>query len=646
MFSMRTLVFTLLLSIISGNSLAEKNSSPVTVPPAGDAGAKGQSQKEATQKKLPGNAVNRNQSVTFQSLKQMDELISLGVPALALNLLEHEQKQRPEFSADWYTFEYKRILLLAALERWHQLIERSQWLFDTAAKEKHITKKIRLWFETQQVIARLQLKQSEQALEQLQRLLWNTEAQHRDPSLPVVWRRLVIRAYLQLQADDDARRALVRYELDYESEEQNIDWVLLQAQVLLRTGRPQQAIQLLNKIPLENAVDVEALLLIARLQHEPDKAASISQQMREKLDGKLLSRSARWAYSYVAYLSAKVLGDQGAQISNLESMLSLGIEHPVFDDSYQVTADDLWGIYNEQGLRLANDSGLLFGNDQQWQKLSDKLLKKEPEKALALNTALVMHTSDFATMQRQHQTIVEIIEQRKNGLELINQLYLHSSKVPDVNVLPDEVRYRLVDYALSEGDYYEAATIMKSLDEPPPGKTLFDWRMRKARVLILQGEYQNSEDLIRRTFAENARITREELDRYIQVVFDFQTVQQHERAIRLFDIVSLENLDEKLKREIYFWKAESYFSLQQYDRAALYYLESSRAVTDAEHDLWGQSARFKAGQALMQAEIYDDAKKVFTDLLMVTVSDSRKAIINQNLQKIRLLKSTVDNRQI
>jgi tetratricopeptide (TPR) repeat protein len=518
-------------------------------------------------------------------------------------------------------------------------------LFDTAAKERHITKKIRLWFETQQVIARLQLKQSEQALEQLQHLLWDTDEEHRDPSLPVVWRRLVIRAYLQSHVDDDARRALVKYERDYKTEEQNIDWVLLQAQVMLRTNRPQQAIQLLEKIPLENAVDVEALLLIAQLQHDPKKAATINQQMREKLDGQLLNRSARWAYSYVAYLCSKILNDQAAQISNLESMLSLGIETPVFDESYQVTADDLWGMYNEQGLILANDSGLLFGNDEQWQKRSDQLLKKAPEKALALNTALVLHTNDFSTMQQQHKTIVEIIEQRKNGLELINQLYLHSDKVQDVNVLPDEVRYRLVDYALSEGDYSEAARIMKSLQEPPPGNTLFDWRMRKARVLILQGEYQSSEDLIRKTFSENARITRDELDRYIQVVFDFQTVQQHERAIRLFDIVSLDGLDEKLKREIYFWKAESYFSLEEYDRAALFYLESSRAVVDAEHDLWGQSARFKAGQALMQAEIYDDAKKVFSDLLLVTVSDSRKAIINQNLQKIRLLKSAAKNKQ-
>ncbi len=169
----------------------------------------------------------------------------------------------------------------------------------------------------------------------------------------------------------------------------------------------------------------------------------------------------------------------------------------------------------------ANNSGLLFGNDEQWQKLSEQLINKDPEKALALNVALVLHTDKFATRQQQHKTIVEIIERRKNGLELINQLYLHSNKVTDVNVLPDEVRYRLVDYALSEGSYFEAATIMKSLKEPPQGKTLFDWRMRKARVLILQGEYQQSENLIRKTFAEKTSITRAELDRFIQGVFAF-----------------------------------------------------------------------------------------------------------------------------
>ncbi|VAW50195.1 hypothetical protein MNBD_GAMMA06-2204 [hydrothermal vent metagenome] len=603
------------------------------------------------EKKTTSTAANKaasaaasKQSVTFQSLKQMNQLIELGVPALALSLLDDEQKKRPTFSADWYAFEYKRILLLSALERWSLLIKRTQWLFDTADKKRHITKKIRLWFETQQVIARLQLKQSKQALNQLQHLLWDSEPQYRNVSLPAIWRRLVIRAYLQLQADDDARRALVKYDRDYKTDKTNIDWVLLQAQVLLRTHRPQQAIELLEEISTENAVDVEALLLIAKLQNNPKNAADINQKMREQLDGQVLSKTARWAYSYVAYLASKVLSDDAAQVLNLEAMLSLEIKTALFDDNYQVTADDLWRVYNAQGLVAANNNGLLFGNDKQWKKLSDQLIKDTPEKALSLNAALVLHTKKFATKQQQHKIIVEIIEQRKNGLELINQLYLHSKKVKDVNVLPDEVRYRLVDYALSEGSYYEAATIMESLKEPPKGKTLFDWRMRKARVLILQGEYKQSENLIRKTFAEKKSITTEELDRFIQVVFDFQTVQQHQQAINLFNLISLEKLDEKLKREIYFWKAESYFSLEKYDRAALFYLESARAVAEAEHDLWAQSARFKAGKALMLAKIYDDAKKVFIDLLFVTASDSRKAIINQNLQKIRLLSSAVKNK--
>ena len=616
---MRILFSVLLVFIFFSNGRAEQN-----IPSAN----------------APDKKPENEQSVTFKSLAQMNELIELGVPALALSLLDDEQQKRQPFTVDWYAFEYKRIILLSSLEKWKQLIERTQWLFDTAIPEKQITRKIRLWFETQQVIARLHLKQSELALNQLQHLLWQTNPEDRDPSLPSVWRRLVIRVYLQMQLDDDARKALVTYERENKTAELDVDWILLQAQVLLKTNRPQQAIQLLQQVSSD---ETKALILIAKLQSDPKTAKEIYKQMREQLDGQVLSRSARWAYSYVAYRASIILADLSAQILNLEAMLSLGIENPVFDENYQVTADDLWDLYNKQGLIIANDRGLLFGFDDQWQKLSDQLIKSKPEKALALNVALVVHTENFATRKLQHNTIVEIIEQRKNGLELINQLYLHSNKVTDVSVLPDEVRYRLVDYALSEGDYSVAATLMGSLKEPPEGKSAFDWRMRKARVLILQGEYQQSEDLIRKTFAEKSTITRAELDRYIQVVFDFQTVQQHEQAIKLFDLISFEGLAEKLKREIYFWKAESFFSLEKYDRAALNYLESARAVTGADNDLWAQSARFKAGKALVLAKIYDDAEKVFSELMLITDSESRKALINQNLQTIRLLKSTVKN---
>ncbi len=591
---------------------------------------------------------DNNQAVSFESLAQMNELIELGVPALALSLLEDEQQKRKTYSPDWYGFEYKRIMLLSSLGQWHQLIERTDWLFNTTTEGRNITLKIRLWFETQQVMARLQLKQSEQALQQLQRLLWQIKPDRRNPSLSSIWRQLVIRSYLQMFNDDDARKALLKYELDYESENNDIDWLLLQSQVLLRTGRPQQALEILQQLSTDEA---RALSLLAQLQANPELAEQVNADMRELLDGQVLSRSARWAYSYVAFTASKLTGDLPSQIFNLEVMLSLNIKTPVFDENYHVSADDLWRLYGQLGLVIANNRGLLLGNNEQWQQQSIKLISSEPENALALNAALILQTSNFGTdsfdavrsaaRRQQHQSIVRILEKRKNGLELINQLYLHSSKVKNVSVLPDEVRYRLVDYALSEGNYFEAATLMNSLQEPPEGDSLFDWRMRKARVLILQGEYKQSEKIIRQTFAERKSINHAELDRFIQVVFDFQTVQQHQQALALFALISFQGLDEKLKREIFFWKAESYFSLKKYDRAALNYLSSAWSVAEADNDLWAQSARFKAGNALVLAEIYDDAERVFKDLLSVTVSDSRKALINQNLQKISLLKSSV-----
>jgi hypothetical protein len=47
----------------------------------------------------------------------------------------------------------------------------------------------------------------------------------------------------------------------------------------------------------------------------------------------------------------------------------------------------------------------------------------------------------------------------------------------------------------------------------------------------------------------------------------------------------------------------------------------------------------------VQAAIFDDAKTIYSELLLVTSSESRKALINQNLQKIRLLSSAKKNKQ-
>lgn len=586
------------------------------------------------------------QSLTFKSLAQVDELTALGVPALALSLLEREQTIRQKYTADWYAFEYKRINLLVVLEHWQPIIDRTQWLLDTATPEKQITKKIRYWFETQQIIARLHLNQQSQALAQLQRLLWQSKSEDRDPSLVPVWRRLVIRAFLQMNNHDDARRALVKYERDYQADTENSEWLLLQAQVLMKTERPQQAIPLLKKL---DSHDAKALLLLAELRKNPKEASKINSQIQQQLSNekwakKKLNKFERWDYVYVAYESAKVLSDINLQIEYAETLVMLDAKHSVFGDDIAFSVDDLWQLYQQKGLLLANEKSLLVGFNDKWLSESIKILESKPQDVIALNAALISQEKNLANQRRAHKLIALALEKKKQGLALIKQLYLHSSKVTDISILPDDVRYRLVDFALSLGGYADALKIMQTLKQPPEGKSDFEWRMRKARILILQGDYQQSEKIIRQTMLDKNKskkktITSDELDRYIQVVFDFQTVQQHEKAISLFNLISFESLSEKLQREIYFWKAESYFSLKKFDLAGLNYLSSARAVANEGNDLWAQAARFKAAESLVKAEIYDDAETIYRELLQVTDNESRKALIKQNLQKIQLLKS-------
>jgi len=98
-------------------------------------------------------------------------------------------------------------------------------------------------------------------------------------------------------------------------------------------------------------------------------------------------------------------------------------------------------------------------------------------------------------------------------------------------------------------------------------------------------------------------------------------------------------MDDKLKREIYYWKAESNYEMERYDQAALLYMKSAKAGDETMTDRWAQSARFKASDALLKAELYDDAQHAYSELLRITGSDSRKRLIRQKLQHIRLLRS-------
>jgi tetratricopeptide (TPR) repeat protein len=297
-------------------------------------------------------------------------------------------------------------------------------------------------------------------------------------------------------------------------------------------------------------------------------------------------------------------------------------------------------LYEQIGEQAGNQDNLLKGDDTAWYQHAGNIRKKQPVRARGMYTVIAFTTADDAKRQLAHKELVDSLSAMDGGLEIVNQLYMQSTRAGSTANLPVDVRYRLVDHALSVGDISLAAAMMASLPQPPAGEGYFDWQIRKARVLILEGEYEQGEAVLQTSLQNINELNADMVDRYLQVVFDLQTIRRHEQALELFDLLPIESMDDKLRREIYYWKAESNYEIERYDQAAMLYMKSARAGDETMSDLWAQSARFKASDALLKARLYDDAQYAYSELLRITSSDARKRLIRQKLQHIQLLRNS------
>ena len=54
-------------------------------------------------------------------------------------------------------------------------------------------------------------------------------------------------------------------------------------------------------------------------------------------------------------------------------------------------------------------------------------------------------------------------------------------------------------------------------------------------------------------------------------------------------------------------------------------------------DLWGQSARYRAGEALAKAGLLGDARRVYESLLAITSDPARQSVLRTRLQQLWVL---------
>ncbi|HEY9052366.1 MAG TPA: hypothetical protein VIQ03_12520 [Gammaproteobacteria bacterium] len=576
----------------------------------------------------------------IELFEKIDELAQNGVTGLALRMIEKNQPSMNEQNVSaWLLWEKKRISLMQQLELWNDInrrIDNNADLF----KDNEIDSADRHWFYTQQIRACLQNGENNLALEKLRPLLWNTE-EPASPEIFAQWRRQVIRAYLNMDDVQDAQRAMRRFMQDYGeiSGDDDLQWKITQAQLFLRGGRTTEAVRVLEKL---EAKQTRPLLLVAKMQARLLSAEEVEKDVRQLLKKNKLEASLQRLYWYVLLTVANDRQDNLSQVSALENLLQLkGIAYiaEFFPDARDyVNADALWKAYESLGLQIANENKLLRGDDEAWYVMASNSFEKDAVRARALFAVLALNAHQQIHKQLSMQQMVLLLDKETDGLEIIQQLFVHSSYIADITQVPFDVRYRLVDYALSRADLKSAAHLMEQLQQPPKGEDLFSWSLRRARVLILGGQYAEGAEVLKTLLGQSEMLQQQQIDQYMQVVFDMQNVQQHDMALELFEQLERFPLTGKLNREITFWKAESWQQKGEYEKAAVLFLKSAHPI-DGTYDPWYHTASFRAAESLAQADLIDDARQQYIKLLRLTDNSARKAVIRQRLQQLYLKQS-------
>ena len=222
------------------------------------------------------------------------------------------------------------------------------------------------------------------------------------------------------------------------------------------------------------------------------------------------------------------------------------------------------------------------------------------------------------------------------GEHLLQKLYVESELINPSHDIPQNAAFLLLDKAIQENNLQMASLLIQQLDAPPKGTALFIWHLRRAKIFLLAGDYQQAKQVLGFAVAEISRVTPRYRDKLVQLIFDLQTAGENSSALDLLLKILLQMDDSNFKRELLYWIAEAYEKENNHVQSAYYYLSSATLFGNESMDPWAQTARFHAATALVSAGLLADAQTILTRLLEVTKDPARRAVIQREIEQIKL----------
>ena len=561
-------------------------------------------------------------------LRDLAQLARLGAPQLALRRMDAAQPDPDENLVDWVAWERERLQILHNQGMHRELVERLAGLPDSV-DERFVRMALSLKAD-----ALLQLGEVDRARATARELLWFYTAAA-EPHELEAWRRMVVRSYVLEGRSDDAGLALLRYRQDFGGD--SAEWRWLNARVMLQTGRAEAAFRLLED---DASPQGRLLRMVAELAAFPDRAAQI-ESAAAKAAEESEAPGIRGAYWALAAQAARGANKPFDQVRYLEKALSLPTERELTHALLEVDADHLWESYIELGKQIGNQEQRLIGSDEDWYFPATEALQKDPLRARVLLSVLSEFGSSEESRSVAHGYLVGMLDELPDGKTLVRRLYLDSARYSDAGKLPPVIRYRLIDEALQTGELQTASRLMEGLSAPATGTDVFDWELRRARVYIYTGEVNTGVRMLEELLsAHDQQWDSQHIDRFLQVVFDLQTVRQHQQALLLFSAVLEKSVAMQQRRELLFWMADSLQALEKYDEAAYLYLKSATLQDPMAMDPWAQTARYHAAKTLAEAGLVEDARQIYSSLLRATRDAGRRAVLENEIQRLHLVSAT------
>lgn len=544
-------------------------------------------------------------------------LLQSGAYDLALRQLDDVQAEVAD-TREWLEWENLRLDLYRRRGDWDKIAERLENLpgdVPDIQRQALMTRAAELLLDS---------GRGESVREILRTLIWRSgggsgQLNH--------WRRLVVRSYLVDDFNHDAQIAMSLYDREYLPADS--DWDYLFAQVLLRQGKAEEAARRLGSTQ-EPAARV--LRLLSRLRagvDPPQLVLEKSAGLRDSLSGQTSLVAATWAVTAEA---AQRASDLEARVNALEQLFN-GPGLPGELGLFELQVADLWHAYEALGSNLGNARNLLFGDPEPWMDLAEGLKGDGSAlKARAVIAAAARNSRSRSDRERLHLALYERLE----ALELdtlVVRLYESEVVFPSVDDVPDTVRHRIVAAAIAQRDIKRAARFARHLAAPDAEQTQIQWDLTRSRLALYAGDFGQSESILRSLILSRDEFEPDEADRLMQPIFDLQSVGQGEAAYELLQELHERVVTARHKREILLWLGDAKKTQGEFETAAEYYLRSAYAEARAR-DEWGQTARYHAAEALAEARLFEDARRIYEQLLNEVGEGKRAAALQRRLQEL------------